>query len=207
MRKNNFYEKLRGFTIMPVFLLLILFAISSTAIAQKKPPPPKDAPPPPPPPPPPIPEGYTGPGSTLSAATLKKIETLKTIFGQKLSTIRFTGNRENDFLVKVMQLNYGAINNVAEAELGISATNNELANQTDLFFEANALLSPGGSVDSAAGISTFKTSMEKRRLNEIKDELVRISEEYKRSGMDPSVLSFATKIIKSSGKKEDTESL
>jgi hypothetical protein len=139
----------------------------------------------------------------LSSTTLKKIETLKSIFGQRLTNMSLNGNRENDFLVRVMQLNYGAINNVADAGLGGTATNEELTKQTNIFLEANALLPPNPTEDTAAGSAILKNSIQKRGLGDIKDELVKISEEYKLSGMDPSVLSFATKIIKETGKKAD----
>jgi hypothetical protein len=141
----------------------------------------------------------------LSSATLKKIETLKSIFGQRLTNMSLNGNRENDFLVRVMQLNYGAINNVADAGLGGTATNEELTKQTNIFLEANALLPPNPKEDTSAGSAILKNSIQKRGLGNIKDELVKISEEYKLSGMDPSVLSFATKIIKESGKKADPD--
>jgi len=204
MRKNNLHILFNRKYIFSIFLLLLFFAVSTSVTAQKNPPPKETNSPPTPPPPPPIPESYSGPGSTLSSTTLKKIETLKSIFGQRLTNMSLNGNRENDFLVRVMQLNYGAINNVADAGLGGTATNDELTKQTNLFLEANALLPPNPKEDTSAGSAILKNSIQKRGLGDIKDELIKISEEYKLSGMDPSVLSFATKIIKESGKKADS---
>ena len=204
MIKNKLYKKLRGITAFCTASLFFFFVFTSSLAAQTNPNTSNDSvPPPPPPPPPPVPDNYTGPGSTLSAATLKKIETFKSILSRQLSTISLNGNREHDYLVKVMQLNYAAINNLVDAELGIAATNTELTKQADLFLEANALLPPDTMVDSASGAITLKNSMQKPGLSNIKDELVQISEEYKRSGMDPKLLSFADKILGQSGKKNE----
>jgi hypothetical protein len=130
MKKINLYILFNRQSIFSIFLLILFFAISTSVTAQKNPPPKETNSPPPPPPP--IPESYSGPGSTLSSTTLKKIETLKSIFGQRLTNMSLNGNRENDFLVRVMQLNYGAINNVADAGLGGIATNEELTKQTNI---------------------------------------------------------------------------
>jgi len=184
---------------LPFLFLLVLFTFSISVSAQKNPPPKETSspPPPPPPPPPPMPESS---GSTLSSATLKKIETLKSVFGERLTAISLNGNRENDFLVKVMQLNYSAITNVADAALEGTATNEELTKQSNLFLAANALLPPNNNEAVAGESGNAKNVMQKMSLSDIKDELVRISEEYKRSGMDATVLSFATKIIKDTAK-------
>jgi hypothetical protein len=115
--------------------------------------------------------------------------------------VAFNGNKENDYLVKVMQLNYGAINNLSSAQLGNTATNQELNKQADYFLNALDLVASRASKDIPSDTSALKSSLQKKGLNEIKDELVQLSKQYKESGMDASVLSFATKIIQENGKQ------
>ena len=200
MRTYNKYKHWLQNKLLPFLFLLILFSFSIFVSAQKNSPTTETSSPPLPPP---LHESSSGSASTLSSATLKKIKTLKSVFGERLSAISLNSNRENDFLVKVMQLNYSAIGNVADAALGSTATNKELTKQSNLFLEANALLPPNNKDDFAGGIGNSKNVIQKRRLSDIKDELVRISEEYKRSGMDAAVLSFATKIIRDTAKVPD----
>ena len=201
MRTYNKYKHGLQNKLFPFLFLLVLFSFSISASAQKNSPAKETSSPPTPPPP--LHESSSGAASTLSSATLKKIETLKSVFGERLSAISLNSNRENDFLVKVMQLNYSAIGNVADAALGGTATNKELTKQSNLFLEANALLPPNNNEEFAGGTGNSKNLIQKRRLSDIKDELVQISQEYKRSGMDAAVRSFATKVIKTTVKIPD----
>jgi hypothetical protein len=134
--------------------------------------------------------------NVLSEATMQKIESVKTLLAAQLTTVAFNGNKENDYLVKVMQLNYGAINNLPAAQLGNTATNEELNRQADYFLNAMELVSSHANKDVPSDTSVLKNSTQKKELNEIRDELVRLSKEYKNSGIDASVVNFASKIIK-----------
>jgi hypothetical protein len=137
----------------------------------------------------------------LSEATLRKIESVKTLMGVQLNAMAFNGNKENDYLVRVMQLNYSAINNLPSAQLGNTVTNEELNKQSDYFLNAVELIASQANKGVPSDTSVLKSSAQKRELNEIRDELIRVSKEYKESGMDASVLSFATKIIKENAKE------
>jgi hypothetical protein len=173
------------------FTISFLFYFSACVPTSKRTGKPYDSmPPPPPPPPPPMNE------NVLSETTLQKIESVKTLLGAQLTTVSLSGNKENDYLVKVMQLNYGAINNLPSAQLGNSATNEELNRQADYFLSAMEMISSHANKDVPSDTSVLKNSAQKKGLNEIKDELVRLSKEYRNSGMDASVVNFATKIIK-----------
>ena len=157
-------------------------------------------PPPPPPPPPPMEQNDN---SSLSEATLKKIESTKVLIAAQLTTMAFNGNRENDYLVRVMQLNHNAISNLSSSQLGNTAANEALNTQADYFLKAVDLVQAHASKQAPVDTSVLSRSLQQKELNIIKDELVRVSKEYSQSGTDPAVLSFATKIIKDSGKENE----
>jgi hypothetical protein len=156
--------------------------------------------PPPPPPPPPMKQNEN---SSLSKATLKKIESTKVLIAAQLTTMAFNGNRQNDYLVRVMQLNHSAISNLSSSPLGNAAANEVLNTQADYFLKAVDLVKAHASKQAPIDTSVLNHSLQQKELPLIKDELLRVSKEYSQSGTDPSVLSFATKIIKDSGKENE----
>jgi hypothetical protein len=162
MKNNPFIIVLRIFCFF-AFIISFQFYFSSCVPTSKRISKPYDSlPPPPPPPPPPMNE------NVLSEATLQKIESIKTLLGAQLTTVSFNRNKENDYLVKVMQLNYGAINNLPVAQLGNTATNEELNRQSDYFLNAMELVSAYASKDVPSDTSVLKNSVQKKELNEIK---------------------------------------
>ena len=189
--------------ILFILLTLMCSMVCFESSAQQKPPRKSTKPPlpsAPQSPPPPIITSPQSPGAASQAGTLKV--STKKYMEMYLLSMKPAGNKEQEYLHNIMFLQYRSIDAI-EKEYEDTKAVREMNKELQAFDEALQLMhnlpkDSSSSSSNSKALDITKTGS----INQIQQQILSISTEYKASGKDPNILAFADRMI-SKTKKED----